>query len=192
MSIREPDTRQPVQIAADGIATSGGKSHSRSRLRLLIVAVAVLAQLVLIWLVVVNLREHFTTLYIILEIIALIQVLYLVSRNESSAYTFAWTVIILLLPVFGEVLYLLRGRSGQSSRSGRRVRKIFQRRSHWLKPSPERLVRLSESFPLRRRTVTYLENQGFPVYEQTTCTYYPLGELQFADLFHRCCRTSLG
>ncbi len=182
MSIREPDTRQPVQIAADGIATSGGKSHSRSRLRLLIVAVAVLAQLVLIWLVVVNLRQHFTTLYIILEIIALIQVLYLVSRNESSAYTFAWTVIILLLPVFGEVLYLLWGRSGQSSRSGRRVRKIFQRRSHWLKPSPERLVRLSESFPLRRRTVTYLENQGFPVYEQTTCTYYPLGELQFADL----------
>jgi len=64
MSIREPDTRQPVQIAADGIATSGGKSHSRSRLRLLIVAVAVLAQLVLIWLVVVNLRQHFTTLYI--------------------------------------------------------------------------------------------------------------------------------
>lgn len=182
MSIREPDTRQPVQIAADGIATSGGKSHSRSRLRLLIVAVAVLAQLVLIWLVVVNLRQHFTTLYIILEIIALIQVLYLVSRNESSAYTFAWTVIILLLPVFGEALYLLWGRSGQSSRSGRRVRKIFQRRPHWLKANPDSLDRLSKSFPMRRRMVTYLENQGFPVYENTTSTYYPLGELQFADL----------
>ncbi|NCA98087.1 MAG: cardiolipin synthase [Clostridia bacterium] len=182
MSILEPGSRQPVQIAADGIATAGGKNHSRSRLRLLIVAAAVLAQLVLIWLVVVNLRDHFTTLYVILEIIALVQVLYLVSKNESSAYTFAWTVIILLLPVFGEVLYVLWGRSGQSSRSGRHVRKIFQRRSHWLKPSPERLARLSQSFPLRRRIVTYVENQGFPVYENTTCTYYPLGELQFDDL----------
>ncbi|MCD8498653.1 MAG: PLDc N-terminal domain-containing protein, partial [Clostridiales bacterium] len=131
MSRLEPGTRQPVQIAADGIAAAGGKTHSRSRLRLLIVAAAVLAQLILIWLVVVNLRQHFTTLYVILEIIALVQVLYLVSKNESSAYTFAWTVIILLLPVFGEALYLLWGRSGQSSRSGRRVRKIFQRRPHW-------------------------------------------------------------
>ncbi|NCC77919.1 MAG: cardiolipin synthase, partial [Clostridia bacterium] len=182
MSILEPGSKQPVQIAADGIATAGGKYHSRSRLRLLIVTTAVLAQLVLIWLVVVNLRDHFTTLYVILEIIALVQVLYLVSKNESSAYTFAWTVIILLLPVFGEVLYVLWGRSGQSSRSGRRVRKIFQRRSHWLEPSPERLTRLSQSFPLRRRIVTYVENQGFPVYENTTCSYYPLGELQFADL----------
>jgi cardiolipin synthase len=189
MSPTEPALKKPVQIAADGITTAGGQNHSRSRLRLLIVAAAVLAQLVLIWLVVINLRNHFTTLYIILETIALLQVLYLVSKNESSAYTFAWTVIILLLPVFGEVLYVLWGRSGQSSRSGRRVRKIFQRRSHWLKPDPDCLARLGQSFPLRRRLATYLENQGFPVYEGTACTYYPLGELQFIDL-HNDLRTA--
>ncbi|MDD2459312.1 MAG: PLDc N-terminal domain-containing protein, partial [Eubacteriales bacterium] len=182
MSTAKQEPRPTVLIAADGFATAGGKNHSRSRLRLLVVTAAVLAQLVLIWLVVINLRDHFTTLYVILEILALIQVLYLVSKNESSAYTFAWTVIILLLPVFGEVLYLLWGRSGQSSRSGRRVRKIFSHRPHWLKSNPDNVSRLSQSFPLRRRLVNYLENQGFPVYEGTDCTYYPLGELQFADL----------
>ncbi|MDD2459072.1 MAG: cardiolipin synthase [Eubacteriales bacterium] len=182
MSTAKQEPRPTVLIAADGFATAGGKNHSRSRLRLLVVTTAVLAQLVLIWLVVINLRDHFTTLYVILEFLALIQVLYLVSKNESSAYTFAWTVIILLLPVFGEALYLLWGRSGQSSRSGRRVRKIFSHRPHWLKSNPDNLSRLSQSFPLRRRLVNYLENQGFPVYEGTDCTYYPLGELQFADL----------
>jgi len=182
MSTADTGSRQTAKLAADGLATAAGQNHSRSRLRLLVVAAAVLAQLVLIWLVVVNLRAHFTTLYIVLEIIALLQVLYLVSKNESSAYTFAWTVIILLLPVFGEALYLLWGRSGQSSRSGRRVRKIFQRRSHWLLPQPGVLERLGQSHPLPKRLAVYLENQGFPVYESTHCTYYPLGELQFADL----------
>jgi len=87
MPTAKSEHRQTVQIAADGIATSGGNNHSRSYLRLLVVAAAVLAQLVLIWLFVINLRDHFTSLYVILEILALIQVLYLVSKNESSAYT---------------------------------------------------------------------------------------------------------
>lgn len=54
-----------------------------------------------------NLKE-FSVIYIVLEIIAIITILIIYRRvDESSAYKLTWTIIILSLPVFGIVLYLL-------------------------------------------------------------------------------------
>jgi len=42
-----------------------------------------------------------------LEMIGLAEVLFLASREQSTAYTIAWIIVILILPVFGIVLYLM-------------------------------------------------------------------------------------
>jgi cardiolipin synthase len=59
---------------------------------------------------------------------------------------------------------------------------IFESRGRWLKNNPDCLQHLSETYPQRRRLAVYLENQGFPLYEGTQCSYFPLGELQFTEL----------
>jgi cardiolipin synthase len=41
---------------------------------------------------------------------------------------------------------------------------------------------LAEQYPIKKRTAAYLQKEGFPIYANTDCTYFPLGELQFDAL----------
>ena len=46
----------------------------------------------------------------------------------------------------------------------------------------EELAELIDQCPKRKRTAVYLKNHGFPVYQHTSCRYFPLGEQQFIAL----------
>jgi cardiolipin synthase len=165
--------------------TSALKKYKLNRggaVRMVIVALVVIAQVSLIGLLIYYLKLHSTYLYLLLEALAVIQVLVLISKNRNTSYTAAWTVVFLVLPVFGEFLYLLWGHSGKSTRKSRRMKKIFARREQWLPKNPETLSHLNDAHPRRRRMAAFLAQQGFPLYIGTKSKYYPLGDLQFIDL----------
>ena len=151
-------------------------------LRVVLASLILLAQLLLLFLLVINLKQMFVYAYFILEAIGLVEVLVLIDKNRGSSYTIAWIVTILVLPVFGVLLYFLWGRSGTHSRCGRKTHKTLSRRGEWLRPDPEVQLDLQGSHPSRKRISVYLEKGGFPLYRGTRCRYYPLGELQFNEM----------
>lgn len=73
-------------------------------LRIIVVGLASIVQLVLLALLVILLKQNYIYLYMALEMIGLAEVLFLASREQSTAYTIAWIIVILILPVFGIVL----------------------------------------------------------------------------------------
>ena len=85
-------------------------------LRLVIIAIAVIAQLVLLVIFVIFLRQNAVYLYMVLGIAGIIEVLSVSEKNRSLTHIVPWLILILLLPVFGYILYLLWGRSGTHSR----------------------------------------------------------------------------
>lgn len=151
-------------------------------LRICIIAIAVLAQLNLLALLVINLRAHFIYIYFVVEIVALLEVHVLVDKNRSPSYTIGWVVIILVLPVFGALLYLLWWRTGSHSRKSEEARKILGKRGQWLKCDAKNLNEIKDSHPYGKRMAEYLENEGFPLFKNTKSKYYALGERQFEDV----------
>jgi len=156
----------------------------RGLLRIIVVGLISIAQLVLLAVLVILLRQNSIYLYFTLEVIGLIEVLFLANKNQSSAYTIAWVIVILILPVFGIVLYLMWGRTPTHSRKSKRTREIVSKGVKHLNRDKDVREDIEKQFPERKRIVRYLEEQGFPVYENTVCSYYPLGEFKFRQMIH--------
>jgi len=148
-------------------------------MRIVLVGIAVLLQLLLIALLVRVLRNRAAYAYFIIEIIALIDVIFLVSKNKSSSFTITWLLIIFTLPVFGHVLYILWGRGASHGWRSNRMKTAIERGTEFLSKDPGVYAELGAVHPTRKRISGYLGRKDFPLYKNTKCDYYPLGELQF-------------
>ena len=105
-------------------------------LRMAFVALLLSMQLLLLVASVRLLRQHAVALYTLLELGCSVAIVALVSEHEDAAYRYAWVVCVLLLGVFGLVLYLLWGRGTRRNRLSRRIREVFGRRREALAPPP--------------------------------------------------------
>ncbi|MDL2217025.1 cardiolipin synthase [Christensenellaceae bacterium OttesenSCG-928-M15] len=150
-----------------------------SVLRIVLVACVILLQLLLIILLVQLLRNKAIYVYLAIEVIALINIFALVNRSRNSAFTIAWMMIIFFLPVFGFLLYRLWGRQGTSGKKYDKLRVSIAYANTMRKTSSDAQQHLFSKHPSRKRFSAFLNQEGYPVYENTSCTYYPLGEQQF-------------
>lgn len=148
-------------------------------LRLAIVVVSIALQLLFIVWMVRELRNNAVYVYIFIEITAVVNIFALASRNKDSAYTIAWMLVIMCLPVFGHLLYLLWGRSDTRGRRQSRTRASIAYGRQFLPMEEEVFERHAAEHPTRKRLASYLAHHGFPLYRNTDCRYFPLGELQF-------------
>lgn len=148
--------------------------------RIAMVAAMILLQIMLIVFLTYYLRGGAIYMYIIIEIAALLEIMVLISRNRNSAFTLAWVLVIALLPVFGQVLYILWGRSTQRGKRPQKIRDCIRRGAENLHSDLNVSNALQIKYPDLKRHTRYLEGQGFPAYGNTECTYYALGE-EFFD-----------
>ena len=151
-------------------------------LRFIIVAVMIIAQIALVIGLVGTLRNSAVWAYALIDIALVATMIALVSRNQNSSYTIAWISLIALLPLVGYVLYMMWGRSDTNGKRNKRIKKSLAYGEQFLKTESSAYEKLAEENPSCKRISRYLERQGFPVYENTSCTYYPLGEQHFDAL----------
>ena len=152
---------------------SSGKSAGR--LRIFLVFLAVVFQVALVFLLVQQLQENAVAVYVAIQIIAVIDIFFLVGRRQNPSFTIAWILLILLLPVTGHLLYVLWGRRPKH----RRMRRTLLRTEHFLEKDPEVYKEFGTKHPGRKRFAGYLGRMGHPLYKNTACTYYPLADQQF-------------
>ena len=153
------------------------KSSGRSAglLRLLLVIIAVFAQIILIFYLVNFMQDRAVAVYFTIQAIAVIDIFILVGKRQNTSFTTAWVLLILLLPVTGHILYVLWGRR----KKHRRMRRTLLRTESYLEKDPQDYRALGATHPTRKRLGGYLGRMGFPIYQGTNCTYYPLADLQF-------------
>lgn len=147
--------------------------------RIAIVAIVILMQIVLIMLLVRYLRTNALWVYILIEFAAIIQMLVMANKNRRGATTVSWVIVIAALPVFGYILYLLWGRSETRGKRCDRTRASIAYGEQYLEKDPTVYAKLTEEHPRRKRISGYLGRMSFPLYQNTCCQYYPLGEQQF-------------
>ncbi len=125
----------------------------------------------------------------IIEIAAIITVLWVVSSKSKPGFKILWIVIIMALPFFGCVLYL----TFRFQESARRLDKRYR-----LIERPDKLLRVQDestvndvitAYPNASAACNYLSHTaGFPVYKNSDVRYFELGDTFYPTLLEELSR----
>ena len=115
-------------------------------------------------------------------VLSVLIVLYIIGKDDNSAYKIGWIVLIMTLPLFGGLLYLFFG----DKKPSRKLRRKLQKQHELYRGSlirEEGEQREPEENSRAEGTLQYVEHMSdFPAYGDTHVTYYPSGEEMFEDM----------
>ena len=150
--------------------------------RIFVIAMALVLQLIwLIWL------SWFVTdfsriIHAVSKSVSVIAVLWLVNKRINPSYKLIWTIVILLFPVFGVLLYVTTGKSRIARKMQREFIHIFEDKEKVLTENKDTRRRLETLNPLISKQSRYIRDYaGYPIYQNTTTEYYAVGEDWFAE-----------
>ncbi|MGL5540651.1 MAG: cardiolipin synthase [Erysipelotrichaceae bacterium] len=147
--------------------------------KMFLVGILILLQLLLVMGVILWLSDYFLWVYAGLNLLSLSIVVYLLNKNENPAYKLAWTIPILIFPLFGGIFYLVFG-------NAKMPKELL---SENLSVSPELQLAKEKGIPIvdlqdtdlsAHKQATYINrNAGFPLYRHTETRFLPTGEIKF-------------
>ena len=117
------------------------------------------------------------------RLLSIIMALYVISKVDVPAYRMGWILLIMTVPLFGGLLYVLLGEKRPARYMRERLSKGMKNHDATLVQSPEIAKELAESSPRAAGLSSYITNFArFPVWKNTTVKYHSLGEYQYADM----------
>lgn len=145
-------------------------------------ALLVLAQFVIVMYSVGRASVNWRWVYNMLTVLSIIMVIWLVRKYDNPTYKITWIIMILTLPLFGGLFYLLWGNTPFNR----------ARTQHKYEPNPPDFrtylrtpvtEQLAEERPRHAAPARYIENlDGMPVWSNTESHYYRVGEDMFASM----------
>lgn len=147
------------------------------------VAVLILLQLLFMMSLVYQAGSLNQTMNALFMILSYIMVIYVTNKQGSPSFKLAWCILILIVPIFGGVFYLLFGNKKVPSALQKTMLNSIQQTMPLLNQDEEHLNNLAATNQVAFKQSNYLwHNTYFPVYENTETTYFKLGEEKYAQL----------
>jgi len=148
-----------------------------------LIAILMLLQVALFVTIALYLQDFVPHYVIFSGVFTAVMGLYLINSNHDPSAKITWLLVILLLPVFGGLLYLYT-RSDVGHRILRdRYADLTRKNRRSLAQSETALNRVEQEAPEMLGLVNYLGRTGcFPVYDHTAVRYFPLGDELFPAL----------
>ena len=116
----------------------------------------------------------------LLKALSICIVLYLVRKDENSAYKIGWIVLIGLLPLLGGALYLAFGNKAPAKGLRTRMQKVERAHTADLAPQEDQTDMLERS---AKNLSRYVEKYGpYPAWKHTDAEYFPSGEAMYPKL----------
>ena len=110
-------------------------------------------------------------------------VLWILNKEINPSYKLAWTILILVLPILGVVLYLVFGRSRIATIMQQHFEQRIEESRDYLQDRPETRERLEKMDPSAANQSRYISDiSRFPVHENTTAEYFQVGDDMFPVL----------
>ncbi|WP_156860205.1 cardiolipin synthase [Propionibacterium sp. oral taxon 192] len=170
-----------------------------------VTAVALIAQLTLFVVLLLWFQESASWVTAVSVGVSVLVVAHVLNSRMAIEYKLAWSIVILLMPLFGGIFYVLFGSRGGSRRSMERYRiiqdtfaldQLSAPGAVGVHPAPDLRqigshLSSKEMEPVGQvclpanpaRQATMLADAGpFIAYRDTATTYYPVGEDAFADM----------
>ena len=119
----------------------------------------------------------------VLQLVSLAVAVYVISRREYGVYKLMWVFLILLVPVFGGLFYVLFTFQSSTRRFQKRILRA-EEKSKNLRSLPETgYTEALAKAPEHAQQIRYLQNfAGFPIYQNSKTQYLSPGERKLEKL----------
>jgi len=109
--------------------------------------------------------------------------LLLVYSDRNPAYKIAWIIPILIVPIFGGLIYLSFGGHQLTKKELKKMKQVEKISKESLDKNCELLSLIAKSDKDAAIQAKYIQdNAPFPIYDKTSSHYYPIGEKMFEDM----------
>ncbi|MFA5421611.1 MAG: cardiolipin synthase [Bacilli bacterium] len=145
--------------------------------RLLIVFLLFLAQIAIIVLGIIYIRDYYPYLYLAFLLASIVVVLFIIGNRSNPSYKISWLVLILIFPVFGGFLYLLFGNKKMNRKSKRMVQKMEEMIEISTRKTSDVIGLLEQENLDAFSQSTYIKTAtGFGPYQNSYLKYFDSGE----------------
>nr|WP_300006311.1 cardiolipin synthase [Tissierella sp.] len=118
-----------------------------------------------------------------LLIFTIIMVLYVINSEHNTSVKLSWITLIMLLPGFGGLLYIFIQTDIGHRTIKKRVKKIVKETQSEFSDQEDLMDRLKIENKGLYNLATYTgKSGGYPVYENSSTKYFPLGEDAFKEM----------
>ena len=151
--------------------------------RMGLVLLLLLLQIILLLFVFWKFEGYLVHYYSITSVFTAVMVLILLNSSHDPTAKITWLVIIMLVPLFGSLLYLYT-RSDLGHRALKaRIQELILGTRELTPQDPVTLAALEQTDPGAAGIARYLHRVGyFPVYRNTSAVYFPSGEAKFRQM----------
>ncbi|MBE6948668.1 MAG: cardiolipin synthase [Ruminococcaceae bacterium] len=151
--------------------------------RLIFTGLMILFQLAVLFVWFFRLYSHYRYIPVMISVLAVIFILYIISKDDNPSMKLGWVMLILTFPFAGVPMYLFYGDQKPSRAMYNRLLSSQLVNPQRIKQTPETMEAFSGLNSRAGSTGKYIyKNSGFPVYRNTQVKYYPLGENMYADM----------
>lgn len=114
---------------------------------------------------------------------SIIMVLYILNSRMDPTAKITWLVIMMILPVFGAMLFWFTKSEIGHIATKKRVEQVIEETGNELSQNQDILEKLKQDNPGAASLATYLNRSHcHPIYDQTEVEYFPLGENKWVEM----------
>lgn len=143
------------------------------------IAMAFLIQLWLFAFLITWLSRRFFGFYLLLVILSFFVSVQVINRDSDSSSKLLWVLVIMFMPVFGGLLYVLFGARKIPKALMIKDRQANRDYRRYAKQSIQVMQNVKNDFVLDKMVTLAWSNGYFPVYDHCHVTYFPSGETQY-------------
>lgn len=147
------------------------------------IAVALIFQIITLIIFLAYFSTRFLPIYYLMIVLSFLMALHIINRDSDSSSKLLWVMLIMGLPVFGGVIYLLFGGRKIPKALMIKDRQAYSDYKKYALKNKEALNKVdSNDFVLNKMVNMAWNNGYFPVYENCNINYFVTGEQQFESI----------
>lgn len=117
------------------------------------------------------------------ELLSVVIALYIITKDDVPAYRMGWILIIMLVPVFGGLMFLLLGEKRPAKHMRTHLARGMRDHDLTIKQDPEVIDELCAQAPRVECTAQYISRYArYPMWKNTRLKYHSLGETHYEDM----------
>lgn len=129
------------------------------------------------------LEEYMVYIYGSFTLLSAVVIIYILNEKSDPSFKLAWIIPVLVIPVFGTFLYLFVQLQIGTKFIAKRVTILIKETKPFLEQKEEVMENLEKESVHMNRLANYMNQRGgYPIYQNTEVTYFPLGEDKFEEM----------
>lgn len=148
--------------------------------RVALIGTLILVQAVILAILIWKLSTHFVYVYVFFMALSVVMVLWIVNKHDKLSFKLPWVIIIMVVPVFGGLFYMLLGTTRISSKHRKKMEHLCSVTKEQCKNVQSHIDEIFEQDRYVASQCCYIQSQtGMPVFKNTIAEYLSPGEVKF-------------